>query len=64
MMLSFMLAVYELLLSNSFDHSMNATWSYYYFWLPGLMHNFLFKILEDFCALVIRDSFKIIMITF
>lgn len=64
MMLSFMLTVYELLLANSFDHSMSAAWSYYYFWLSGLIHNFLFKILEGFWAPVIRDSFKIIVITF
>lgn len=28
------------------------------------MHNFLFKVLEDFWALVIRDSFKIMLISF
>lgn len=43
---------------------MGAALSYCHFWLPGLVHNFLFKVLEDFWAPVIRDSFKIISISF
>lgn len=43
---------------------MNAALTYYHFWLPGLMHNFLFKVLEVFWASLIKDSFKIILISF
>lgn len=59
MLLSFMLAV---AVKQLWSRWWMLLWVTLVFWLPGLVHNFLFKVLEDFWASVIKDSFKIFII--
>lgn len=51
MMLSFMLMVLmRSFCQKALIRAMNAVLSYHHFWLPGLMHNFLFEVLQDVWA--------------
>lgn len=62
-MLSFILAVLmRRCCQKALIRTMNAVLSYHHFWLPGLMRNFLFEVLEDVWAPGLRDSFKVILI--
>lgn len=63
MMLSFILTMLmRRCCQRALIRAMNAVLSYHNFWLPGLMRNFLFEVLEDVWAPVLRDSFKMILI--
>lgn len=63
MMLSFILTMLmRRCCQRALIRAMNAVLSYYNFWLPGLMRDFLFEVLEDVWAPVLRDSFKMILI--